>query len=156
MQQAKRGDTVHVHYRGTLDDGTEFDSSSGSDPIVFTIGSGQVIPGFEGAIEGMSAGDRKTERIEAGNAYGDRRDELVFTVPRGQMPEGAEVEVGDMLRVGFPDGSNAAVQVAAMDDQSVTQDANHPLAGEELHFEVEMVALRPAAPAELQAAKETP
>ena len=141
MAQAKRGDTVHVHYRGTLDDGTEFDSSSGGDPIVFTIGAGQVIPGFEEAVEGMSAGDKKTERIEAENAYGDRRDELVFTVGREQMPEGADVEVGDMLRVGFPDGSNAAVQVAAMDDQSVTLDANHPLAGKDLTFELELVSI---------------
>ena len=141
MSQAKRGDTVHVHYRGTLDDGTEFDSSAGSDPIVFTLGACQVIPGFETAIEGMSTGDKKTERIEVENAYGDRRDELVFTVPREQMPDGADVEVGDMLRVGFPDGSSAAVQVAAMDDQSVTLDANHPLAGKNLTFELELVSI---------------
>lgn len=140
MTQAKRGDTVHVHYRGTLDDGTEFDSSEGSDPIVFTIGAGQVIPGFEDAIEGMAPGDKKTERMEAGNAYGDRRDELVFTVGRDQMPEG-EVEVGDMLRVGFPDGSNAAVQVTGVDDKSVTLDANHPLAGKPLTFELELVTI---------------
>ncbi|HEX8411306.1 MAG TPA: FKBP-type peptidyl-prolyl cis-trans isomerase [Thermoanaerobaculia bacterium] len=140
MTQARRGDTVHVHYRGTLDDGTEFDSSQGSDPIVFTIGAGQVIPGFEDAIEGMAPGDKKTERMEAGNAYGDRRDELVFTVGRDQMPEG-EVEVGDMLRVGFPDGSNAAVQVTGVDDQSVTLDANHPLAGKPLIFELELVTI---------------
>jgi len=141
MQQAKRGDTVRVHYRGTLDDGTEFDSSAGSEPIAFTIGEGQVIPGFESAVEGMAAGEKKTERIEANNAYGDRRDELVFAVGREQMPDGAEVEVGDMLRVGFPDGSNAAVQVAAMDEQSVTLDANHPLAGKDLTFELELVAI---------------
>ncbi|MGZ5443794.1 MAG: FKBP-type peptidyl-prolyl cis-trans isomerase [Thermoanaerobaculia bacterium] len=141
MQQAKRGDTVHVHYRGTLDDGTEFDSSSSSDPIVFTIGSGQVIPGFETAVEGMATGEKKTERIEAENAYGDRREELVFTVRREQMPDGADVEVGDMLRVGFPDGSNAAVQVAAIDEQSVTLDANHPLAGKDLTFELELVSI---------------
>lgn len=141
MAQAKRGDTVHVHYRGTLDDGSEFDSSAGSDPIVFTIGAGQVIPGFENAIEGMSTGDKKTERIEAENAYGDHRDELVFTVGRDQMPDGADVEVGDMLQVGFPDGSNAAVQVAAVDDQSVTLDANHPLAGKNLTFELELVSI---------------
>ena len=141
MAQAKRGDTVHVHYRGTLDDGSEFDSSAGSDPIVFTIGAGQVIPGFENAIEGMSTGDKKTERIEAENAYGDHRDELVFTVGRDQMPDGADVEVGDMLQVGFPDGSNATVQVAALDDQSVTLDANHPLAGKNLTFELELVSI---------------
>jgi peptidylprolyl isomerase len=141
MSQAKRGDTVHVHYKGTLDDGSEFDSSAGSDPIVFTIGAGQVIPGFEDAVEGMATGDRKTQHIEAGNAYGEHREELVFTVPREQMPEGAEVEVGDMLRVGFPDGSNAAVQVAAVDEDSVTLDANHPLAGKNLTFELELVSI---------------
>ncbi|HVG24381.1 MAG TPA: peptidylprolyl isomerase [Thermoanaerobaculia bacterium] len=139
--QARRGDTVHIHYKGKLDDGTEFDSSEGNDPIVFTIGAGQVIAGFEDAIEGMRAGDTKTERIEAENAYGDHREELVFTVPREQMPEGTEVEVGDMLRVGFPDGSNAAVQVAAMDDQTVTLDANHPLAGKNLTFELRLVSI---------------
>jgi FKBP-type peptidyl-prolyl cis-trans isomerase 2 len=139
--QAKKGDTVHVHYRGTLDDGTEFDSSEGSEPIVFTIGAGQVIPGFEDAIEGMNPGDKKTEKIESGNAYGERRDELVFTVSRDQMPEGTDIEVGDMLRVGFPDGSNAAVQVTAADDQSVTLDANHPLAGKNLTFELELVEI---------------
>lgn len=141
MQQAKHGDTVRVHYRGTLDDGTEFDSSAGSEPIVFTIGEGQVIPGFESAVQGMAAGDKKTERIPANDAYGDRRDELVFTVSREQMPDSAEVEVGDLLQVGFPDGSNAAVQVAAMDEQSVTLDANHPLAGKDLTFELELVAI---------------
>ncbi|MDQ3280705.1 MAG: FKBP-type peptidyl-prolyl cis-trans isomerase [Acidobacteriota bacterium] len=141
MQQAKRGDTVHVHYRGTLDDGTEFDSSAGSEPIVFTLGAGEVIPGFEEAIEGMSAGEKKTKHIDAQNAYGDRRDELVFEVPRDQMPEGGEVEVGDMLRVGFPDGSSAAVQVAAVEAGSVTLDANHPLAGKNLTFELELVSI---------------
>lgn len=141
MEQAKRGDTVHVHYKGTLDDGTVFDSSEGSEPIVFTLGAGEVIPGFEQAIEGMSAGEKKTERIEAGDAYGEHRGELVFTVPEDQMPEGAEVEVGDMLRVGFPDGSSAAVQVMALEQGSVTLDANHPLAGKNLTFELELVAI---------------
>ena len=129
MQQAKRGDTVHVHYRGTLDDGTEFDSSAGSDPIVFTLGAGEVIPGFEEAIEGMSTGEKKTKLIDAENAYGGRRDELVFSVPRDQMPENGDgIEVGDMLRVGFPDGSSANVQVAGVEGGTVTLDANHPLA----------------------------
>ncbi len=142
MQQAKRGDTVHVHYRGTLDDGTEFDSSAGAEPIVFTLGSGEVIPGFEEAIEGMSAGEKKTKHIEAEQAYGERRDELVFTVSKDQMPEGGgDIEVGDMLRVGFPDGSNAAVQVANVEGDAVTLDANHPLAGKNLTFELELVSI---------------
>jgi FKBP-type peptidyl-prolyl cis-trans isomerase 2 len=142
MQQAKRGDTVQVHYRGTLDDGTEFDSSEGAEPIVFTLGAGEVIPGFETAIEGMTAGEKKTERIEAADAYGERRDELVFSVPQDQMPEGgSDIEVGDMLRVGFPDGSSAEVQVAAVEEGSVTLDANHPLAGRNLTFELELVSI---------------
>lgn len=141
MQQAKRGDTVSIHYRGTLQDGTEFDSSAGSDPIRFTIGAGEVIPGFEQAVEGMSAGEKKTTTIEAGDAYGERRDELVFKVDRQQMPEDVEVEVGDMLQVGFPDGSTTAVQVAEIGDGGVTLDANHPLAGKDLTFELELVSI---------------
>ncbi|HEX9983549.1 MAG TPA: peptidylprolyl isomerase [Thermoanaerobaculia bacterium] len=140
-QQAKRGDTVHVHYKGTLDDGSMFDSSEGGEPLTFTLGSGEVIPGFETAIEGMSKGETRTQRIDADNAYGERRDELVFTVGREQMPEGNDIEVGDMLQVGFPDGSSAAVQVAAMDEQSVTLDANHPLAGKALTFELQLVEI---------------
>ena len=141
MQQAKRGDTVSVHYKGTLDDGTIFDSSEGGEPISFTLGGGEVIPGFETAIEGMSIGDAKTERIESEKAYGPRRDELVFKVGREQLPEHEEVEVGDVLRIGFPDGSSAAVQVAQVDDASVTLVANHPLAGKDLTFELQLVAI---------------
>ena len=140
MQRAKRGDTVHVHYKGTLDDGSVFDSSEGHDPISFTLGNGDVIPGFENAIEGMSIGDRKTSRMEPGDAYGDRREELVFTVGKDQMPEG-EVEVGDMLQVGFPDGSSSAVTVAGVSETAVQLDANHPLAGKALTFELELVGI---------------
>lgn len=140
-QQARRGDTVSVHYRGTLSDGSEFDSSAGGDPIRFTLGSGEVIPGFESAVEGMSAGDKKTETIPAASAYGERQDALVFTVERDQIPEDSDVGVGDMLRIGFPDGTSAAVQVAALDDDSVTLDANHPLAGKDLTFELELVSI---------------
>ncbi len=139
---AKRGDTVSVHYKGTLEDGTIFDSSDGGDPISFTLGEGQVIPGFEDAVEGMSIGEEKTRTIDSENAYGPRREELVFRVPREQLPDGTEVEVGDMLRIGFPDGSSAAVQVADMDDDSLTLDANHPLAGKALTFELRLVAIQ--------------
>lgn len=139
--QAKKGDTVHVHYKGTLDDGSVFDSSEDGDPISFTLGDGNVIPGFENAIEGMSIGDKKTSRMEPSDAYGEHRDELVFTVPRDQMPEGTEVEVGDMLQVGFPDGSSSAVQVAEVGEDSVKLDANHPLAGQALTFELELVRI---------------
>jgi FKBP-type peptidyl-prolyl cis-trans isomerase 2 len=141
MQQAKRGDKVHVHYRGTLDDGSEFDSSEGGEPISFTIGEGEVIAGFENAIEGMAPGEKKTERMEPNDAYGDHRNELVFTVGREQMPEGDEVEVGDMLQVGFPDGRDATVTVTAVENGEVTLDANHPLAGKPLTFELELVSI---------------
>jgi FKBP-type peptidyl-prolyl cis-trans isomerase 2 len=141
MQKAKQGDTVHVHYKGTLDDGTVFDTSEGKDPISFTLGNGEVIDGFENAIEGMNIGDKKTERFEPAQAYGDHHPELVFTVPKDQLPEGAEIEIGDMLQVGFPDGSNSAVTVAAVDADSVKLDANHPLAGKALTFELELVRI---------------
>jgi peptidylprolyl isomerase len=141
MPQAKRGDRVHVHYRGTLDDGSVFDSSEGNEPIVFTVGAGEVIPGFDTAVEGMSTGEKKTERIESDNAYGEHHDELVFKVTQSEMPEGEEIEVGDMLRVGFQDGRSAAVQVTAIDNGMVTLDANHPLAGKDLTFELELVAI---------------
>ena len=140
MQKAKQGDTVHVHYKGTLDDGSVFDSSEGKDPISFTLGNGEVIDGFENAIEGMTLGDRKTERFEPAQAYGDHRQELVFTVPKDQMPEG-EIEIGDMLQVGFPDGSSSAVTVASVDADTVKLDANHPLAGKALTFELELVGI---------------
>jgi FKBP-type peptidyl-prolyl cis-trans isomerase 2 len=145
MQQAKRGDTVYVHYKGTLDDGSVFDSSEGKDPISFTIGNGEVIDGFEKVIEGMSLGDKKTERFEPADAYGDRREELVFTVLKEQMPEG-EVEVGDMLQVGFPDGNSSVVTVVAIEEESVKLDANHPLAGHALTFELELVRIEDIAP----------
>ena len=141
MTTAKHGDTVHVHYTGKLDDGTIFDSSRDSDPIAFTIGAGQVIPGFEDAIVGMSAGDEKTEHIAAGRAYGEHSDELVFNVDRNQMPDDEEIEVGDMLRIGFPDGSTADVQVAEIEGDRVTLDANHPLAGKDLTFELQLVSI---------------
>lgn len=140
MAQAKQGDTVHVHYKGTLEDGTMFDSSEGSEPISFTIGEGQVIPGFEQAIVGMNIGDKKTERLEAERAYGFHRDDLVFRVGKEQMPEEG-VEVGDMLQVGFPDGGSAAVQVADIENDVITLDANHPLAGKTLVFDLELVAI---------------
>ncbi|MDP9194922.1 MAG: peptidylprolyl isomerase [Acidobacteriota bacterium] len=141
MQQAKRGDTVHVHYKGTLDDGSVFDSSEGGDPISFTLGNGEVIDGFDNAIEGMNLGDKKTERFEPANAYGDRREDLVFSVPKDQIPEGTEIEIGDMLQIGFPDGSSSAVTVAAVENDEVTLDANHPLAGKALTFELELVGI---------------
>ncbi|HEY8132111.1 MAG TPA: FKBP-type peptidyl-prolyl cis-trans isomerase, partial [Thermoanaerobaculia bacterium] len=137
MQQAKRGDTVHVHYTGSLEDGTIFDSSESRAPIVLTLGGGDVIPGFEEAIVGMSIGDKKIETIDVQRAYGDRRDDLIFRVDRERLPSDEELLVGDVLRVGFPDGGSTTVQVTAVDGDTVTLDANHPLAGKTLVFELE-------------------
>ena len=142
MEQAKRGDLVHVHYTGSLEDGTVFDSSAEGDPISLTIGAGEVIPGFENAIVGMSPGDEKRETIPEGLAYGPHRSDLVFTVEREAIgAEAAELEVGDMLQVGFGDGSTAQVQVTALTATEVTLDANHPMSGKTLIFDLELVSI---------------
>ena len=104
-----------------------------------TLGSGDVIAGFEEALMGMAAGDKKQQRIVAEDAYGPHRDELVFTLPRATVPE--DMEVGDFLSVGFPDGGTAPAQVAALDEENVTLDANHPLAGRTLLFDLEVVSI---------------
>lgn len=142
MQQARRGDKVQVHYKGTFEDGEVFDSSEDSDPIEFTIGEGDVIPGFEEAIIGMSRGQTKTENIQADRAYGEHREDLVFVIDRGQLPDGTEVTIGDFLKIGFADGQTASVQVADLDEEKVTLDANHPLAGRDLTFALTLVAIQ--------------
>ena len=141
MDQAKRGDTVQVHYTGRLEDGTVFDSSSGGDALEFTIGAGEVIPGFEEAVDGMNAGDAKTVTIAPERAYGPHRDELVFAVSKEQIPEGMEIEVGDVLRIGFGDGETGAVRVAEVGHETITLDANHPLAGKSLVFDLQLVGI---------------
>jgi len=141
VRQAKRGDTVQVHYTGSLEDGTIFDSSESRAPIVLTLGGGDVIRGFEEAIVGMAVGDTKIETIDVQRAYGDRRDDLIFRVDRERLPSDEELAVGDVLRVGFPDGGSTTVQVTAVDGETVTLDANHPLAGKTLVFELELVSI---------------
>jgi peptidylprolyl isomerase len=141
MAEAKTGDKVNVHYTGKLDDGSVFDSSEGHDPLQFTIGEHEVIPGFENGVVGMNAGDSKTVRIEAGDAYGERTDDLVFQVSRDQFPDDSDVSVGDVVRVGFADGRTAPMQVAAVSDHSITLDANHPLAGKALTFDLKLVSI---------------
>ncbi|HUP48154.1 MAG TPA: FKBP-type peptidyl-prolyl cis-trans isomerase [Thermoanaerobaculia bacterium] len=138
---AREGDTVRVHYKGRLEDGSVFDSSEGSDPIEFTIGANQVIQGFERAVVGMAAGETKVESIPAQEAYGTRQDELVFDVPRGAVQEGMDLSVGDMVQVHLPDGQKAPMHVSALDDDTFTLDANHPLAGKELTFDLELVQI---------------
>jgi peptidylprolyl isomerase len=139
MPTAKQGDTVQIHYTGKLDDGTVFDSSEGREPLNITLGQGEVIPGFEEAAVGMEVGETKEARLEVDDAYGERRDDLLLEVPREQLPDGLEVEVGTPLQLQQPDGRAVPVTVSALDEQQVTLDANHPLAGQPLTFEMTLV-----------------
>lgn len=141
MAAAKQGDTVQIHYTGKLDDGSVFDSSEGRTPLQFTLGEGMVIAGFEAAVTGMSVGEEKTTCIPADQAYGPRQEEMVFEVPRSEMPEGMDPEVGQQLNVRHESGESTTVMVTEVADDTVTLDANHPLAGEELTFDLELVAI---------------
>lgn len=141
MTQAKLNDKVSVHYTGTLDDGTVFDSSVERDPLEFTLGEGQVIPGFEDAVVGMETGQSKTVRIPADEAYGLRRDEMLIEVERGQFPPHIEPEVGQQLQVRQANGQPMVVSVAEVSEDNVTLDANHPLAGQALTFEIELLTV---------------
>ena len=141
MTQAKAGDTVAIHYTGTLADGSQFDSSEGRDPLRFTLGSGQIIAGLDAAITGMSQGEKKSVTIAAAEAYGDHRPEAVQAVPRVQIPAEIPVEVGGGLQVQTPDGQTIPVTVTSVTDEEVTLDANHPLAGKDLTFAVELVEI---------------
>jgi len=141
MTQAKSGDTVRIHYRGTLDDGTQFDSSAGRDPLEFALGGGQVIPGFDSAVDGMSVGDSKTVTIAPDEAYGQRHEQLVQQVPRSALPEDIEPAVGMQLQSQSPDGQVMNLVVVQVEDESITLDANHPLSGQALTFAIELVEI---------------
>lgn len=141
MAAAKRGDTVRVHYTGRLNDGTVFDSSREREPLEFTVGAGEVIPGFEEAVEGMEVGEAREARLGAGDAYGERRDDLMLDLPKEQVPEGLDITPGMRLELRQPDGQAVPVTVVEIGDESVTLDANHPLAGQELNFELELVEI---------------
>ena len=145
MTAAKSGDTVAIHYTGTLSDGTTFDSSAGRDPLEFVVGSGQIIPGLDRAIPGMEVGDKKTVEVPCADAYGEANPENRQAVPRDQIPADIPLEVGLTLQMQSPDGQHVIpVTVAEMDETSVTLDANHALAGKDLTFEVEVVDIKAA------------
>lgn len=141
MAAAKKGDNVKIHYKGTLQDGTVFDSSEGRDPLGFTLGSGQVIPGFDEAVMGMSEGEAKNVTIPVDKAYGQRNDELVMPVPLSQVPADLNPEVGQQLQMGGPNGQPVMVKVVDVTDEHIMLDANPPLAGEDLVFDIELVAI---------------
>lgn len=140
MAAAKAGDTVRVHYTGTLGDGEVFDSSEGNDPLEFTLGEGEVIAGFDDAVTGMSPGDEKTVTIPAGEAYGDVHEELLMRVPRAQLPPDLQVEEG--MQLGMSNGQETMpVTVREVGDDHVLLDANHPLAGQDLTFALTLVEI---------------
>ncbi|KAA6182994.1 peptidylprolyl isomerase [Thiohalocapsa marina] len=141
MSEAKSGDTVKVHYTGTLADGTQFDSSRGGTPLEFTLGQGNVIAGFEDAVLGMAEGQQKVITIPCDQAYGERNDQMLQTVPRSAIPEDIELAVGLMLHAQGPAGEVVNFTVAEFDGESVTVDGNHPLAGQDLTFDLELVQI---------------
>jgi len=139
--QAKNGDTVKVHYTGRLADGTIFDTSSGREPMEFTIGDGKLIPDFEEAAVGMKPGESKTIEIPEDRAYGPYRDELVQVVDRDQIPADIQLEVGRQLRLSQPDGQVIDVTIIDVSESTVTLDANHRLVGQDLIFDIELVEI---------------
>jgi len=141
MEQAKNGDSVRVHYTGRLDNGTIFDSSTDREPLEFTLGEGEVIPGFESAVVGMTPGQVKTAQIPFAQAYGAYDDDLVMVVARDQFPPTLNPEVGQQLQLRTPQGQSLVVQVTEVTDQEVTLDGNHPLAGKDLAFEIELIEI---------------
>ena len=141
MTQAKSGDTVRIHYTGKLEDGTQFDSSEGRDPLQFRIGEGTIIPTLEEAVVGMAPGDTETVSVTADDAYGPRREEAIQTVERSMIPETVDLTVGGRLQATAPDGQQLVLTVVEVTGSSVTLDANHPLAGEDLTFDIELVEI---------------
>lgn len=141
MAQAKDGDNVRVHYTGKLTDGHVFDSSVGGDTLQFTIGTGQLIAGFDRAVVGMQPGDTKTVLIPAVEAYGPYKNELVFSVGRDTIPSHVTPEVGHRYQIRQQDGAAAVVVVTAVSDTNVTLDGNHELAGKDLSFEIQLVEI---------------
>lgn len=132
---------MRVHYTGKLDDDTVFDTSEGRDPIEFTVGAGEVIPGFEQAVLGMEPGEEKAVEIPADEAYGDRRDDLIVSLERSTLPDELDPEVGQELQMRDKSGNTFPVRITEIGEEQVTVDANHPLAGQPLNFDIELVEI---------------
>jgi peptidylprolyl isomerase len=141
MQQAKKGDEVKVHYHGKLTDGTTFDSSEGRDPLAFTIGSGMVIPGFDKGVTGMIVGEKKTVTIPCDEAYGPKQEELIMAFAVAQFPPEINPEPGMVLNMSNDQNQTFPVTVVEVKDGNVIIDANAPLAGEDLIFDLELVEI---------------
>lgn len=139
---SNEGKKIKAHYRGTLDDGTQFDSSyDRGEPIEFTCGAHQMIAGFDAAVLNMAVGEKKTVRIPAADAYGERRDDLVLRFPAAQVPHIEQISVGDKLFLSGPGGQPIPVTVLTVDEEGVLLDANHELAGKDLTFDIEIVSV---------------
>ena len=141
MQQVKSGDTVRVHYHGKLTDGSTFDSSEGREPLEFTVGTGQVIKGFDDAMVNMGVGEKKTVQIPVDHAYGERNDDMIMEYPKTEFPADMTPAVGMELHMSDNSGNVFPVVIAEVKDETVLLDANHPLAGEDLTFEIELVSI---------------
>ena len=141
-QFARDGDIVDVHYTGTLEDGSEFDSSEGKDPLQFTVGAGQMIAGFENAVYGMKVGETKTVTIPSAEAYGPHDEDLVMEINRDELPEDIEPTVGLQIGVTYEGGQQGSATVTEVTETTVTLDTNHFLAGKDLIFELKLVKIR--------------
>jgi peptidylprolyl isomerase len=141
VARVKDGDVVRVHYTGTLDDDTQFDSSVGRDPLEFKVGAGMVIPGFDAVVRGMVPGDSRITRIPPDHAYGEPREEMKLTLDRDQLPAGFDPEVGQQIHLQGQGGQPIPGRVIDADESRVVVDANHPLAGQALTFEIELVEI---------------
>jgi peptidylprolyl isomerase len=141
MTQVKPGDTVRIHYTGTLADGATFDSSAGRDPLEFTVGTGQIIPGLDAAIPGMAVGDKKTVEVPADKGYGQPDPNAQQAVPRAEIPADIPLDLGTQLQMQTPQGQVLPVTVVEVTDEQVVLDANHPLAGKDLTFAIELVEI---------------
>jgi peptidylprolyl isomerase len=143
MQQAQQGDKVKVHYHGTLRTGEIFDSSNGREPLEFTVGSGQVIKGFDEGVKGMSVGEKKKVEIPVQDAYGEKSQDLIIEFPKEQFPADMNPEVGQQLMMSNGSGQSFPVTIQEIKEDSVLLDANHPLAGQDLIFDLELVEIVP-------------
>lgn len=143
MQQAQNGDKVRVHYEGTLRTGETFDTSKGREPLEFTVGSGQVIKGFDEGVKGMQVGEKRTLEIPVSDAYGEASEDLIIEFPKAQFPGDMNPEVGQQLMMSNGSGQSFPVTIREIKDDSVLLDANHPLAGQDLIFNIELVEIVP-------------
>lgn len=141
MSQVKNGDTVQVHYTGTLDNGEIFDTSKEREPLEFTLGRGQLIPGFEKAVLGLTIGDSTKVDIPSTEAYGEERKDLIIHVPKDQLPDDVKPQIGMQLQVNQPSGQPIPVRITEVGETELTLDANHPLAGKDLTFEIELLGV---------------